>query len=77
MVMPTTALATAPALLAARARARDGAWGEVIHLLGDVANGVPEPEHGTLLAEALLRTARPREAEQWLRRMLPRRGAKR
>lgn len=43
----------------------------MIHLLGDVADEQPEPEHVTLLAEALLRTARPREAEQWLRRTLP------
>jgi tetratricopeptide (TPR) repeat protein len=68
-MLPPAVLASA--LSTARARARDGAWGEVIHLLGDVADVVPEPEHVTLLAEALLRTARPREAEQWLRRALP------
>lgn len=63
--------ASAARLLAARARARDGAWDDVAHLLGDVGDQLLEPEHGTLLAEALLRTARPREAERWLRRILP------
>jgi tetratricopeptide (TPR) repeat protein len=43
----------------------------VIYLLGNVAGAAPEAEHVTLLAEALLRTARPREAERWLRRAMP------
>jgi tetratricopeptide (TPR) repeat protein len=65
------AASSPPALVRARAHARDGAWGEVLHLLANVADGRPEPEEVTLVGEALLRTARPREAAQWLRRALP------
>jgi tetratricopeptide (TPR) repeat protein len=66
----TNAAGTAP-LATARAQARNGAWGEVLALLTSVADGPREPEQVTLVGEALLRTARPREAETWLRRALP------
>jgi Tetratricopeptide repeat len=58
-------------LLSAREHARSGRWGEVLHLLGSVTDGPPEPEQVALVGEALLRMARPIEAEAWLRRTLP------
>jgi len=58
-------------LVSAREHARAGRWGEVLHLLGNLADGSPEPEQVALVGEALLRTARAREAEAWLRRTLP------
>jgi hypothetical protein len=58
-------------LLSAREHARAGRWGEVLHLLGSVSDGPPEPEQVALVGEALLRMARPIEAESWLRRTLP------
>jgi tetratricopeptide (TPR) repeat protein len=60
-----------PPIAAARGFARAGSWGEVLNLLAHVAEGALEPEQITLVAEALLRTARAREAEAWLRRALP------
>jgi tetratricopeptide (TPR) repeat protein len=57
--------------MAAREHARAGRWGEVLNVLGVASDGTPEPEQVALVGEALLRTARPREAEAWLRRRLP------
>jgi tetratricopeptide (TPR) repeat protein len=56
-------------LSVAREHARAGRWGDILRLLGH--GTAPEPEQVALVAEALLRTARPREAEAWLRRSLP------
>jgi len=40
-------------------------------MLGTELDPPPDPDRATLVAEAMLRTARPRDAEEWLRRLLP------
>ncbi|HXB27279.1 MAG TPA: tetratricopeptide repeat protein [Gemmatimonadaceae bacterium] len=58
-------------LLQARVAARAGKWPEVLNMLGTATEPLPDPDRATLVAEALLRTARPRDADEWLRRLLP------
>ncbi len=41
-------------------------------MLGTALEPPPDPDRATLVAEAMLRTARPRDADEWLRRLLPR-----
>jgi tetratricopeptide (TPR) repeat protein len=40
-------------------------------MLGTATEPLPDADRATLVAEAMLRTARPRDAEEWLRRLLP------
>ena len=40
-------------------------------MLGTATEPPPDADRATLVAEAMLRTARPRDAEQWLRELLP------
>jgi tetratricopeptide (TPR) repeat protein len=58
-------------MLMARVAARAGQWPEVLDLLGTRREPPPEPERVMLVAEAMLRTARPRDAESWLRDSMP------
>jgi tetratricopeptide (TPR) repeat protein len=57
-------------LLMARVAAQAGRWPEVLNFLGTTEPD-PEPDRVLLVAEAMLRTARPRDAELWLRQQLP------
>jgi tetratricopeptide (TPR) repeat protein len=58
-------------VLQAQVAARAGKWPEVLNMLGTIVDPPPSPERATLVAEAMLRTARPRDAEVWLRTLLP------
>lgn len=55
----------------ARVAARAGKWPEVLTMLGTATDPVPDADRTILVAEAMLRTARPRDAEVWLRQLLP------
>jgi tetratricopeptide (TPR) repeat protein len=57
-------------LLMAQVAAHAGRWPEVLNFLG-TTDPDPEPERVLLVAEAMLRTARPRDAELWIRQQMP------
>lgn len=55
----------------ARASARAGAWESVRTILVDSPDAATRPEAAVLLAEAQLRTGRPRDARAWLTQEIP------
>ncbi len=57
-------------LLMARIAGRAGRWPEVLNFLG-TSEPDPDPERVLLVAEAMLRTAKPRDAEMWIRQQMP------